>query len=153
MIFAHDFVTRESHWQITSLVTKISLFTVTHASFYNDFSSGVMYFANDFHEWRSYGWKSLANHFTIDEKSLFTVMNVLFYFLRAISSPEHNSAINHQSRSSPLSIRTVFSEVAFWRHHGWSVTSRESEVLALWRHIPRLFLHAQIGTTAIFTSE
>ena len=39
------------------------------------------------------------------------------------------------------------------RHHRWSVTSREREVQALWRHIRRLFLHAQIGTKAIFTSE
>ena len=34
MIFICDFVTRENHWQITSLVTKKSLFTVTHALFY-----------------------------------------------------------------------------------------------------------------------
>ena len=34
-----------------------------------------------------------------------------------------------------------------------SLTSREREVLALWRHIRRFYLHAQIGTKAIFTSE
>ena len=34
MIFTRDFVTRENHWQITSLVTKKSLFTVTHALFF-----------------------------------------------------------------------------------------------------------------------
>ena len=34
-----------------------------------------------------------------------------------------------------------------------SVTSRERKALALWRHIRRLFLHAQIGTKAIFTSD
>ena len=34
-----------------------------------------------------------------------------------------------------------------------SVTSREREVLALWRHIHRLFLHVQIGAKVIFTSE
>ena len=34
-----------------------------------------------------------------------------------------------------------------------SVKSLEREVLALWRHIRRLFLHAQIGANAIFTSE
>ena len=33
------------------------------------------------------------------------------------------------------------------------VTSRESEKLALWHHIRRFFLHAQIGAKAIFTSE
>ena len=31
--------------------------------------------------------------------------------------------------------------------------SREREVLALWRHIRQLFLHAQIDAKAIFTSE
>ena len=30
MIFTRDFVTRENHWQIASLVTQKSLFTVTH---------------------------------------------------------------------------------------------------------------------------
>ena len=34
MIFTCDFVTRENHWQITPLVTKNSLFTVTHALFF-----------------------------------------------------------------------------------------------------------------------
>ena len=43
--------------------------------------------------------------------------------------------------------------LALWRHHNWSVTSREREALALWRNIRRLFLHARIGAKAIFTSE
>ena len=34
MIFTRDFVTRENHCQITSLVTKKLLFTVTHALFF-----------------------------------------------------------------------------------------------------------------------
>ena len=34
MIFTRDFATRENHWQITPLVTKKSLFTVTHALFF-----------------------------------------------------------------------------------------------------------------------
>ena len=34
MIFTRDFVTRENHWQITPLVAKKSLFTVTHALFF-----------------------------------------------------------------------------------------------------------------------
>ena len=54
---------------------------------------------------------------------------------------------------SPLSLRMVFSDLALWRHHSWSVTSRERGVLALWRHIRRLFLHEEIGAKAIFTSE
>ena len=47
----------------------------------------------------------------------------------------------------------VFSDLALWRHHSWSVTSREREVLASWRHISQLFLHAHIGTKAIFTND
>ena len=34
MIFTRDFVTRENYWQIASLVTQKSLFTVTHALFF-----------------------------------------------------------------------------------------------------------------------
>ena len=91
----------------------------------------------------------------VTQKSLFTVTNVLFYFLHAILiSRTHNSAKNHhRSLISQLSPRTVFSDFALWRHHSWSVTSREREILALWRHIRRLFLHAQIGAKLIFTSE
>ena len=43
--------------------------------------------------------------------------------------------------------------MALWRHHSWSVTPHECRDLALWRHIHRLFLHAQIGAKAIFYSE
>ena len=95
------------------------------------------------------------SHHEWPKKSLFTVTNVLFYFLHAILCPgTHNSAKNHhRSLISQLSPRTAFSDFALWRHHGWSVTSREREILALWRHIRRLSLHAQIGAKAIFTSE
>ena len=34
MIFNRDFVTRENHWQIASLVTQKALFLVTHALFF-----------------------------------------------------------------------------------------------------------------------
>ena len=95
------------------------------------------------------------SHHEWPKKSLFTVTNVLFYFLHAILCPgTHNSAKNHhRSLISQLSPRTAFSDFALWRHHGWSVTSRERKILALWRHIRRLSLHAQIGAKAIFTSE
>ena len=68
------------------------------------FGSRVRRFANNFHEWRSHVWKSLANRITSDpkivihiasrvtQKSLFTVTNVILYFLHAILCPEHNSA-------------------------------------------------------------
>ena len=42
---------------------------------------------------------------------------------------------------------------ALWRHHNWSVTSCEREILVLWRHICLLSLHAKIGAKAIVTSE
>ena len=91
----------------------------------------------------------------VTQKSSFTVTNVLFYFLHAILCPwTHNSAKNnHRSLISQLSPRTVVSDLALWRHRSGSVTSREREILALWRHICRLFLHAQIGAKEIFTSE
>ena len=99
--------------------------------------------------------QSLANRITSDPKSLFTVTNVLFYFLHAMLCPwTHNSAKNnHRSLISLLSPKTVVSDLALWRHRSGSVTSRERKILALWRHICRLFLHAQIGAKAIFTSE
>ena len=40
--------------------------------------------------------------------------------------------------------------LALWRHHSWF--QREHEVLALWRHVRRLFLRAQIGAKGIFTT-
>ena len=40
-----------------------------------------------------------------------------------------------------------------WRPPSWSVTSRERDILALWRHIRLLFLHVQTGAKTIFTSE
>ena len=54
---------------------------------------------------------------------------------------------------SPLSSRTVFSDLALSCHHSWSVTSRERQVLALWRHIQGLFMHMQIGAKTIFTID
>ena len=118
---------------------------------------------NDFcHE-----WEYLPMIFTSDEvmsenqrlittrvtkNSLFSAANVSFYFLHAILCPEYNYAKNnHRSFISPLSLRTAFSDLALWRHHSWSVTSREREALIL--YIRRFFLYAQIGAKAIFTSE
>ena len=54
---------------------------------------------------------------------------------------------------SPLSLGTVFSDLALWRHCSCFVTLREDGLVALWRHIRRLFSHTQIGANAIFTSE
>ena len=50
----------------------------------NTFWSWVRWFANYFHEWRSQEWISLEDHITSDQKSLFTVTNISFYFLHVI---------------------------------------------------------------------
>ena len=111
------------------------------------FWSRVRWFAND--------WQSLANHLTSDRKIVIHGNERIILFLtRYFMSWTHNSATNdHRSPISPLSLRTVFSDLILWRHHIWSVTSRERETLALGRHIRQLFLHAQIGAKTIFTSE
>ena len=71
----------------------------------------------------------------------------ILFLTRYFRSWTHDSAKNnYRSLISPLWLRTVFSDLVFWHHHSWSVTSRERWVLALWRHIHRLFLHGQIGS-------
>ena len=120
------------------------------------FGSRVRRFANDFHEWRSQEWKSLANRITRDPKIVIHGNECIILFLtRYFMSLEHTILLktHHRSLISQLSPRTAFSDFPLWRHQRWSVTSREREILALWRHIRRLFLHAQIGAKAIFTSE
>ena len=84
----------------------------------------------------------------------FVVKNVLFYFLHATLCPEHTIPLKQIIDRSFRNIRKDrLSDLALWRHHSWSVTSRERGVLALWRNIRRLFLHVPIGAKAIFTSE
>ena len=79
---------------------------------------------------------------------------IILFLTRYFMSWTHRSATNnHRSLILPLSLGTVFSDLTLWRHHSWSVTSRERDALALWRHIRWLFLHAQMGAKAIFTSE
>ena len=80
---------------------------------------------------------------------------IVIFLTRYFISSEHTTPPknNHRSFISPLSPRKIFSVLALWRHHIWSVTSREREVLALLRHIRRMFFHAQIDAKAIFISE
>ena len=120
----------------------------------NDFWSRVRWFANDFHEWRSHEWKLWANHLTSDQKFVIYGNECIILFLTGYLMywTHHSATNNHRLLISPSPLRTVFSELTLWRHHSWSVTSCEREALALWRHIRRLFLHAQIGAKAIFTS-
>ena len=99
---------------------------------------------------------NLANRFTNDPKMVIHGNECIILFLvRYFMSRTHSSAKNnYRSLISPLLLRTVFSYLALWHHHSLSVTSRECGVLTFWCHIRRfLFLHAQIGTKAIFTSE
>ena len=108
----------------------------------------------NFHGWRSHEWKSLANRIRSDPKIVIHGNECIILFLtRYLMSNTQFRQNNYRSLISPLSLWTVFSDLVLWRHHRWSVTSRECRTLALWRHIRRLFLHAQIGTKAIFTSE
>ena len=121
----------------------------------NDFLSQVGRFGNDFHEWQSHEWKSLPNRLTSDKKVVIHGNECIILFLTSyFMSSTHKSPKNyHRVLISPLLPRAVFSDLVLWRHHNWSVTSREGEILVLWRHICRLLLHAQIGAKAIFTSE
>ena len=43
MIYTRDFVTRENHWQIASLVTQKSLFMVTNALSFISYMTGHEY--------------------------------------------------------------------------------------------------------------
>ena len=106
-------------------------------------------------QWLRHSWNHWQIASRVTRKSLFTVTKVLFYFLHTILfTGTHISAKNnHRSIITQLPPMTVYSDFALWRHHRWSVTSCECQILALWRHICRLFLHAQIGAKAIFTSE
>ena len=60
----------------------------------NDFLSRVRRFGNDFHEWQSHEWvKIIAESPREWQKSLFTVTNLLFYFLHAILCHEHTNPL------------------------------------------------------------
>ena len=89
------------------------------------FWSRVGWFANDFHEWRSHGWKSLANHLTSDQKIVILGNECIILFLTRYFIWTHCSATNnHRSLISPLSLEMVFSDlkhcdvitVDLWRH-------------------------------------
>ena len=98
-----------------------------------DFWSQVSWFANDFHEWRSHEWKSMANHHASDQKIVIWDNECIILFLTCyfMSWTHHSTTHKHPSLISPLSLRMVFSDLTLWRHHSWSVISREHEALAL----------------------
>ena len=71
---------------------------------------------------------------------------VILFLTRYFMSWTHNSTKNnYRPLISPLLLRTVFPHVALWPHNSWSMTLRERGVLALWRHISRLFLHTKLA--------
>ena len=80
------------------------------------FGSRVRLFANNFHEWRSHEWKSLANRITSDHNIVIHGKECIILFLtRYFMSWTHNSSKNHyRSLISPLSLWTVFSVLALW---------------------------------------
>ena len=109
--------------------------------------SRVRWFANDFHKWRSHELKSLANHIMSDPQIIIHGNECIILFLTRYFMSEHTTSLetNHRSPILQLSLRMVFSYLAWWRHHSWSVTSRKRGILALWRHIRLLFLHVPTG--------
>ena len=129
MIFTSDEVTSENHWQITSRVTKNCY---SHSSLVKIIG-----------KW-SHSWPKIFIH-----GKEYIILFLTHYFM---SWTHHSTTNKHRSLNMLLSLRTVFADLTLWRHHSWSVMSRERKVLALWHHIHQLFLHAQIGTKAIFTS-
>ena len=50
------------------------------------FWSRVGWFANDFHEWRSHEWKSLANHLTRDQKIVIHGNSCIILYIFYINS-------------------------------------------------------------------
>ena len=73
------------------------------------FWSRVSWFANDFHEWRIYKWKSLANRITSDKKIAIHGNKCITLFLTCHSMPwTHNSEKKNRSLCiSPLSPRMI----------------------------------------------
>ena len=73
------------------------------------------------------------------KKSLFMVTNMLFYFLHAISCTEHTF---RYKQSSIAYFAIAAKDGLFWIN---IVTSSQliCDVMRKWRHIRRLFLHAQ----------
>ena len=74
------------------------------------FWSRMRWFANDFHEWRSHDWKSLANHITSSQPIVIHGNECIVLSFTHYSWTQ-NSAKNHRPFISPLSPRKDFSEL------------------------------------------
>ena len=101
----------------------------------NDFLSWVRRFDNVFHEWLSHEWKSLPNRLTSDKKSLFTVTNVLFYFLHAILCHKH---------TNPL--RNIIERSFRYCCQGWPFLTEHCDVttIDLWRHANAKYWYSDV---------
>ena len=75
------------------------------------FWSRVGWFANDFHEWRSHEWKSVANNLTSDQKSLFTVTN---YHFKCYTQFLILNTLFRDKQSSIAHFAIVAKEGLFW---------------------------------------
>ena len=102
------------------------------------------------YHFRSREWKSLPSYLTSDKKSVLTVIS---YTLAYILTEHTNPLKNTRLLILPFSPRTASSDLALWRHHNSICDVTEREVLVLWRHIRRMFLHVQIDWMKIFISE
>ena len=106
------------------------------------FWSRVRWFVSDFEEWRNY-WQitsRVTKRIVIHDNECINLFLTRYFRSRT----ENSTKNNHRSL---ILLRNGFSDLSLRRHHGWSVTSSEREVLALWRHIHRLFLPAQFGSS------
>ena len=65
----------------------------------NDFWSRVRRFANNFHEWQSQEWRSLANRLTSDPQIVIHGNKCIISFLHAIWCPEHTILLKQLSIS------------------------------------------------------
>ena len=118
------------------------------------FWSRVRWFADDFYGWWSHEWKSGKPHHQWQKIVIHSNKCIILFFTWHFMSRTHNSNKNNQpSLISPLSPRTVFSDLVLWPHQGWSMMSCTPEVLTFWGHISWFFLHVPIGARVIFTSE
>ena len=82
------------------------------------FGSRVRRFANDFHKWRSHEWKSLVNRIMSEPKIVTHGNECIILFLT------HNFMYlthNFSKKTIMDPSRTVFSDLALWRHHSSSV--------------------------------
>ena len=77
----------------------------------NYFGSRVRRFADDFHEWRSHEWNHRQIASRVTQRSLFTVTNILFYFLHAILCPRTHF---YYKPSSIAHFATVAKDGLFW---------------------------------------